>query len=94
MLSIAGEFSVTPGPPEPDNEHDARGQQHEQEALDGQDPKLIGTIQAVGILDRTLDRALSSRVAVTMVVRRYSAVWTRKSESTPTRLFTCRSGEI
>src|SRR5687767_11474748 len=41
VLSIAEEFSVTPGPPEPDNEHDARGQQREQEALEGQEPKLI-----------------------------------------------------
>jgi hypothetical protein len=39
-----------PGPPEPDNEHDARGQQREPEAADGQDPNEIGTIQAVEIL--------------------------------------------
>jgi hypothetical protein len=64
VLSIAEEFSVTPGPPEPDNEHDARGQQREQEALEGQDPKLIGTIQAVGILDRTLDIILDDLVGV------------------------------
>jgi hypothetical protein len=64
VLSIAEEFSVTPGPPEPDNEHDARGQQREQETADGQHPNLIGTIQAVGILDRTLDIILDHLVRV------------------------------
>ena len=64
MPSRAEEFSVTPGPPEPDNEHDARGQQREQEAVHRQDPNLIGTIKAVGILDRTLDIILDHLVGV------------------------------
>ena len=35
-----------------------------QEAAGGQDPKLIGTIQPVGILDRTLDIILDRLVRV------------------------------
>jgi len=62
--SRAEKFSVTPGPPEPDNEHDARGQHREQEAVEGQESSEIGAIQAAGILDRTLDIVLDDLVRV------------------------------
>ena len=72
--SRAEEFSVTPGAPEPDNEHDARGHHREPEASDGQNPNEMGTIQAAEIVDPTLDIILDHclRVPVRPGVHRLS----------------------